>query len=58
MFNVTPLDFNEWMVVMAFSVPVIFIDEVLKFVGRRMSEKELQRRMASMGLNGASKKDQ
>mmetsp|Transcript_6027 Transcript_6027/g.13186 ORF Transcript_6027/g.13186 Transcript_6027/m.13186 type:complete len:1048 (+) Transcript_6027:98-3241(+) len=58
MFNVTPLDWNEWMVVMAFSVPVIFIDEVLKFVGRRMSEKELQRRMASMGLNGASKKDQ
>mmetsp|Transcript_18732 Transcript_18732/g.33594 ORF Transcript_18732/g.33594 Transcript_18732/m.33594 type:complete len:1048 (+) Transcript_18732:149-3292(+) len=58
MFNVTPLDWNEWMVVMAFSVPVIFIDEVLKFVGRRMSEEELQRRMASMGLNGASKKDQ
>jgi len=58
MFNVTPLDWNEWMVVMAFSVPVIFIDEVLKFVGRRMSEKELQSRMASMGLNGASKKDQ
>mmetsp|Transcript_17301 Transcript_17301/g.36124 ORF Transcript_17301/g.36124 Transcript_17301/m.36124 type:complete len:1046 (+) Transcript_17301:289-3426(+) len=46
MFNVTPLSWNEWMVVLAFSVPVVFIDEVLKFVGRRMSEKELAERMA------------
>ncbi|KAL7535384.1 hypothetical protein ACHAXR_006456 [Thalassiosira sp. AJA248-18] len=59
MFNVTPLDFDEWMVVMAFSVPVIFIDEILKYAGRRMSEKELQRRMStSSELNGQAKKDQ
>ena len=47
MFNVTPLDWNEWKVVLAFSLPVIFIDEILKFVGRRMSAKELQKRMSS-----------
>lgn len=54
MFNVTPLDTNEWLVVLAFSLPVILIDEVLKFVGRRMSEKELARRMSSE-LNGDKK---
>jgi Ca2+-transporting ATPase len=47
MFNVTPLDWNEWKVVLAFSLPVIFIDEILKFVGRRMSAKELKKRMSS-----------
>ena len=47
MFNVTPLDLDEWMLVLAFSLPVILIDEVLKFVGRRMSAKELQKRMSS-----------
>jgi len=56
MFNVTPLDWNEWKVVLMFSLPVILIDEVLKFVGRRMSEKELKRRMSG-DINGA-KKDQ
>lgn len=47
MFNVTPLDWDEWMLVLAFSLPVILIDEVLKFVGRRMSARELQKRMSS-----------
>jgi len=57
MFNVTALNWNEWMVVLRFSLPVIFIDEILKFVGRRMSEKELQKRMMSNGLqNGVEKK--
>merc|ERR1712087_1024887 len=63
MFFVTPLDFDEWMVVMAFSLPVILIDEVLKFIGRRMSARELELRMESMKVNGstmsaAEKKDQ
>jgi hypothetical protein len=35
-YNVKALDFNEWMLVLAFSVPVIFDDEILKFVGRTM----------------------
>jgi Ca2+-transporting ATPase len=54
MFNVTPLDMNEWMVVLAFSLPVILIDEILKFVGRQMSAKELARRMSS-DMNGDKK---
>merc|ERR1712087_585893 len=35
MFKVAPLSWKEWKVVLAFSLPVILIDEVLKFVGRR-----------------------
>lgn len=58
MFNVTPLDWNEWMLVMAFSLPVIAIDEVLKFVGRGMSERELARRMKGSDMNGDAKKNQ
>ena len=53
MFFVTPLDFNEWMLVMAFSMPVIFIDEVLKCIGRYYSAKELKERLK---MNGAKKK--
>merc|ERR1719310_357972 len=34
-FHVCPLDWHDWVLVMAFSVPVLLIDEVLKFVGRR-----------------------
>lgn len=50
-FSVTPLDFNEWMVVLAFSFPVILIDEVLKWVGRRLSDRELEQRLqARKGL--------
>ncbi|OQR98970.1 calcium-transporting ATPase 1, endoplasmic reticulum-type [Achlya hypogyna] len=45
-FSVTPLDLNEWLVVMAFSLPVIFIDEVLKLFGRHFAARELAKRMA------------
>merc|ERR1711920_461378 len=47
-FVVEPLDFNEWMVVIAFSAPVILIDEILKFFGRMMQEQEYKRRMAEL----------
>ena len=33
-FSIVPLNFEEWMLVLYFSFPVILIDEVLKFVGR------------------------
>jgi Ca2+-transporting ATPase len=33
-FGVCPLDTHDWILVMAFSLPVIAIDEVLKFIGR------------------------
>lgn len=33
-FGIVPLSFNEWLLVLAVALPVILIDEVLKFVGR------------------------
>mmetsp|Transcript_46376 Transcript_46376/g.68467 ORF Transcript_46376/g.68467 Transcript_46376/m.68467 type:complete len:1040 (+) Transcript_46376:67-3186(+) len=45
-FSVVPLDWNEWMVVLAFSSPVLLIDEVLKYVGRRLAAKELSKRLS------------
>lgn len=43
-FRVKPLDWNEWKLVMYFSVPVILIDEVLKFFGRMILAKEMKER--------------
>jgi Ca2+ transporting ATPase len=33
-FQIVPLNFTEWMVVLEFSFPVLLLDEVLKFVAR------------------------
>jgi len=43
-FNISPLDWNDWMIVLAWSFPVIIIDEVLKFVGRQMNASALASR--------------
>lgn len=33
-FSIVPLSLNEWLLVVLFALPVVLIDEVLKFVGR------------------------
>ena len=37
-FQVTPLDFDEWITVMKFSIPVVLLDETLKFVARKYTD--------------------
>jgi len=37
-FQVTPLNVEEWLAVIKISVPVILIDETLKFVARKYVE--------------------
>ncbi|CAG8308980.1 unnamed protein product [Penicillium salamii] len=36
LFNILPLDWNEWQAVLVISAPVILIDEVLKLIERRL----------------------
>ncbi|XP_024535215.1 calcium-transporting ATPase, endoplasmic reticulum-type [Selaginella moellendorffii] len=43
-FGIVPLSWREWLLVLVVSLPVILIDEVLKFLGRRMAESERTRR--------------
>ena len=38
MFQVTPLSFAQWVTVMKFSLPVILLDELLKFVARNYAD--------------------
>lgn len=39
-FQVTPLNGDEWLTVMKFSLPVVLLDEILKFAARRISDGE------------------
>ncbi|XP_037954765.1 calcium-transporting ATPase sarcoplasmic/endoplasmic reticulum type isoform X1 [Teleopsis dalmanni] len=39
-FQVTPLSGEEWMTVMKFSIPVVLLDETLKFVARKIADGE------------------
>ncbi|XP_065213221.1 calcium-transporting ATPase sarcoplasmic/endoplasmic reticulum type isoform X3 [Planococcus citri] len=38
-FQVTPLTIEEWLTVMKFSIPVVLLDETLKFVARRFTDE-------------------
>ena len=53
-FGIAPLSICEWKLVLAFSFPVILIDEVLKFIGRIKNERDLNRRLEE--LRGDQKK--
>ena len=38
MFQITPLTFVQWITVLKFSLPVILLDELLKFVARNYAD--------------------
>jgi Ca2+-transporting ATPase len=50
-FSIVPLNYDDWLIVIAFSMPVIFIDEVLKFLGRLKLERELAQRLRDSKKN-------
>lgn len=39
-FQVTPLTGEEWVTVMKFSIPVVLLDETLKFIARKVTDGE------------------
>lgn len=39
-FSIVPLAWNEWLLVLAYALPVVLIDEVLKFIGRNFVNKK------------------
>merc|ERR1739844_483989 len=39
-FNISALSFDQWMVVLKFSLPVLLVDEALKFVARNYTDVE------------------
>jgi len=43
-FAIVPLSFEEWLLVTAFSAPVVIIDELLKLIGRKRTEMEEAKR--------------
>ena len=62
MFSILPLDWSEWKAVILISLPVIIIDEALKFFERRLYVKPattIARRMSGLSFeaNGGVKKN-
>ncbi|KAG6697207.1 hypothetical protein I3842_09G187500 [Carya illinoinensis] len=43
-FGIVPLSFNEWLLVLVVALPVILIDEILKFVGRHTNGSQASSR--------------
>lgn len=54
-FGTVPLTFNDWILVLAFSLPVILFDEILKVIVRGRTRKELEARMAEIKKHQWSK---
>lgn len=50
-FSICALNMNDWILVFAFSTPVILVDEVLKIMGRQFNETELQERLKNAKKN-------
>ena len=47
-FQVTPLTLEQWITVLKFSLPVIFLDEFLKFIARNFADgKKLGKKATS-----------
>lgn len=44
-FSIHSMTSHEWMLVLAFSLPVNIVDEMLKFYGRIKNERELKERL-------------
>merc|ERR1711964_355644 len=44
-FQICALDWHDWVLVMYFSMPVIFIDEILKFFGRITTANQVYKAM-------------
>jgi len=44
-FQIAPLSFQDWKLVLYFSLPVIFIDEILKFFGRMKNAADQAQRL-------------
>ena len=54
-FGICYLGVEEWILVFAFSAPVILVDEILKVVGRQMNASELKKRMAKINAERGAK---
>lgn len=50
-FQITPLNLTQWLMVLKISLPVILLDELLKFAARNYVEpgKELEKAASSKG---------
>lgn len=54
-FSIVPLSFNEWLLVVAYALPVVFIDEVLKFVGRNFVNRPKSSSISMLTMDGKKK---